>query len=51
MTVVPTVETEDPVGLNVCVSAFEIRQFAAKGLTGADIAAAGITPQRLNLFC
>jgi hypothetical protein len=46
---VPAVEPEDTVGLRDCVPALKIRQFAAMGLTGADMAVTWMTPQRLYL--
>src|SRR5450756_242633 len=48
---VPTIKTEDPVGLRNRVPAFDVGQFAAMGLAGADIKVIEIAPQRLHLFC
>ena len=48
---VPTIKAEDPVGRRNRLPALEVGQFAAVGLAGPDIAAIGLTPQRLNLFC
>ena len=48
---VPTIKAEDSVGLRNRLPALEVGQFAAVGLAGPDIAAIGLTPQRLNLFC
>ena len=48
---VPAIEPEDPVGFRDRVPALEIGQFAAMGLTGADMAVTGMTPQRLYLSC
>ena len=48
---VPAVKPEDPVGLRDGVPALEIGEFAAMGLSGADIAMIGLAPQRADLLC
>ena len=47
----PAVKAEDPVGLRDRVPALEVGQLPAMGLPGADVAAVGLAPQRLQLFC
>ena len=42
----PAVKAEDPVGLRDGVPALEIGEFAAMGLSGADMAMIGLPPQR-----
>ena len=48
---VPAVKAEDTVGFRDRVPAFNIREFAAIGLAGADMPVIEIAPQRLHLFC
>ena len=47
----PAVKAEDPVGLRDGVPALDIGQLPAMGLPAADVAAAGLALERLDLFC
>ena len=47
----PAVKAEDPVGLRDRVPALQIGQLPSIGLSGADVGAVRLTPQRLQLFC